>query len=131
MILPCRIHRPRNRNRVDSLPLALLFAACLLAGVGEAMSQSTVGSTSEEAGVGWLLGVPIQITAGLDIGYDDHVTGSTATTSSSGQSSFFAGENLVLTYVRPMERTQVSLIGVGRFRQFFDLGTDDQSGNAT
>ena len=30
MILPCRIHRAGNRNRVDSLPLALLFAAFLL-----------------------------------------------------------------------------------------------------
>jgi len=95
------------------------------------MSQGTVGPTSEGAGVSWLPAVPIQITAGVGIGYDDHVTGSTATTSSSGQSSFFARENLVLTYVRPTERTQVSLIGVGRFEQFFDLGTDDKNGNIT
>jgi hypothetical protein len=131
MILPCRIHRARNRNRVDSLSLALLFAACLLAAVSEAMSQGAVGSTSEAAGVSWLPAVPIQITAGVGIGYDDHVTGSTATTSSSGQSSFFASENLVLTYVRPTERTLVSLIGVGRFEQFFDLGTDDKNANVT
>ena len=90
-----------------------------------------VAGASEAAGVGWLPAVPIQITAGLDMGYDDHVTGSTATTSSSGQSSSFARENLVLTYVRPTERTQVSLIGVGRFEQFFDLGTDDKNGNVT
>jgi hypothetical protein len=131
MILPCRIRRARNRNPVDPLSLALRFAACLLAAVSEAMSQGTVGSTSEGAGVSWLPAVPIQITAGVGIGYDDHVTGSTATTSSSGQSSFFATENLVLTYVRPTERTQVSLIGVGRFEQFFDLGTDDKNGNVT
>ena len=131
MILPCRIHRARNRNRVDSLPLALVLVTCLFAPVREAISQDAVAAASEAAGVGWLPAVPIQITAGLDMGYDDHVTGSTATTSSSGQSSFFARENLVLTYVRPTERTQVSLIGVGRFEQFFDLGTDDKNGNVT
>ncbi len=32
---------------------------------------------------------------------------------------------------RPTERTQLSLIGVGRFEQFFDLGTDDKNGNVT
>ena len=31
----------------------------------------------------------------------------------------------------PAERTQVSLIGVGRFGQFFDLGSDDKNGNVT
>jgi len=131
MILPCRIHRARNRNRVDSLPLALVLVTCLFASVREAISQDGVAAASEAAGVSWLPAVPIQITAGAGIGYDDHVTGSTATTSSSGQSSFFARENLVLTYVRPTERTQVSLIGVGRFEQFFDLGTDDKNGNIT
>jgi hypothetical protein len=131
MILPCRIHRARNRNRIDSLPLALVLVTCVFAPVREAISQDGVAAASEAAGVGWLPAVPIQITAGLDMGYDDHVTGSTATTSSSGQSSSFARENLVLTYVRPTERTQVSLIGVGRFGQFFDLGTDDKNGNVT
>src|SRR4029077_10680519 len=131
MILPCRIHRARNRNRVDSLPLALVLVTCLFAPVREAISQDGVAAASEAAGVGWLPAVPIQITAGLDMGYDDHVTGSTATTSSSGQSSSFARENLVLTYVHPTERTQVSLIGVGSFDQFFDLGTDDKNGNVT
>jgi Putative beta-barrel porin 2 len=137
MVLPCRIHRARNRNRVDSLPLALVLVTCLFAPVREAISQDGVAAASEAAGVGWLPAVPIQITAGVDMGYDDHVTGSpastatTATTSSSGQSSFFARENLVLTYVRPTERTQVGLIGVGRFEQFFDLGTDDKNGNIT
>ena len=37
----------------------------------------------------------------------------------------------MLTYARPGQRTQVSLIGVGRFEQFFDLGTDDKNGNVT
>jgi len=131
MVLPCRIHRARNRNRADSLPLALALVTCLFAPVHEAISQDAVAGASEAAGISWLPAVPIQITAGVAIGYDDHVTGSTATTSSSGQSSFFARENLVLTYVRPTERTQVSLIGVGRFEQFFDLGTDDKNGNVT
>jgi hypothetical protein len=131
MILPCRIHRTRNRNRVDSLPLALVLVSCLLAPVREAKSQDAVAAASEAAGLGWLPAVPIQITAGADIGYDDHVNGSTATASSSGQKSFFARENLVLTYSRPTQRTQLSLIGVGRFSQFFDLDTDDKNGNVT
>ena len=75
MILPCRIHRARNRNRVDSLPLALVLVTCLFASVREAISQDAVAAASEAAGVGWLPAVPIQITAGLDMGYDDHVTG--------------------------------------------------------
>jgi len=131
MILPCRIHSARKRNRVDSLPLALVLAACLLAPFGETMSQEAISAASEAAGLGWLPAVPIQITAGVDMGYDDHVTGNNSTASSSGQSSFFTRENLVLTYARPGERTLVSLIGVGRFEQFFDLGTDDKNGNVT
>ena len=131
MILPCRIHGARKRNSVDSLPLALVLVACLFYPVREATSQDAVAAASEAAGLGWLPAVPIQITAGVDVGYDDHVTGSTGTASSSGQKSFFARENLVLTYARPTERTQVSLIGVGRFEQFFDLGTDDKNGNVT
>jgi hypothetical protein len=65
------------------------------------------------------------------MGYDDHVIGSSATTNSSGQTSFFARENLVLSYDRPMERTALHLIAVGRFDQFFDVGTDDKDGSVT
>jgi hypothetical protein len=131
MILPCRIHRAGNRNRVDSLALALVLVSCLFAPVREAISQDAVAAASEAAGLGWLPAVPIQITAGVDFGYDDHVNGNNATASSSGQKSFFARENLVLTYSRPTQRTQLSLIGVGRFSQFFDLDTDDKNGNVT
>src|SRR5216117_3226686 len=74
MILPCRIHRARNRNRVDSLPLALVLVTCLFAPVREAISQDGVAAASEAAGVGWLPAVPIQINAGLDGGYDDNLT---------------------------------------------------------
>ena len=122
MILPCRIHRTRKRKRVDLLPLALVLVTCLFAPVREAMSQDAV---SEGAGLGWLPAVPLQITAGADMGYDDNVN-----TSSNAEGSVFARENIVLTYARP-GRTQVSLIGVGRFEQFFDLGTDDKNGNVT
>ena len=126
MILPCRIHRARNR--VDSLPLAFLFAASFLAlQPGHAGGQSTAGSTFEQAGVGWLPAIPIQITAGVDMGYDDN-----ATIRPSGEGSLFARENVVLTYDRPGERTQFYLVGVGRFSQFFDVaGQDDTSGNVT
>jgi hypothetical protein len=94
------------------------------------MAQYGAGS-SEGAGVGGGRSVPLDITAGVDIGYDDHVLGSNTTTGSSGQSSFFARENIVLSYDRPRERTDLRLVAVGRFSQFFDVGTDDKDANIT
>jgi Putative beta-barrel porin 2 len=127
MILPCRIHRTRNRNRVDRLPFALLLAACLLAPVSKVVSQEALSSASEAAGLGWLPAVPVQINAVLDGGYDDNPT-----LSPSGQGSIFTRENVVLTYARPGERTQFFVVGVGRFSQFFDVsGQDETSGNVT
>src|SRR5213078_4149999 len=108
MTLPCRIHRADNRKRFDSLPITFLVAACLLAAVGKVSSQEALSSASEAAGLGWLPAVPVQITAGVDTGYDDNVT-----LSQSAKSSWFATENVVLTYARPGERTAFSLIGVG------------------
>jgi len=95
------------------------------------MGQDAASSTSEEAGVSLVPSVPVRITAGVDIGYDDHVIGSSATTSSSGQSSFFARENVTLSYDRLKERSELHLLAVGRFDQFFDAGTDDKDGNVT
>jgi predicted porin len=94
------------------------------------MGQYATGSTSETASRSGGGTVPLDITAGVDIGYDDHVL-SGNTSNSSGQSSFFARENVVLSYDRPMERTELRLIAVGRFAQFFDVGTDDKDGNIT
>jgi hypothetical protein len=126
MILPCRIHRAGNPKPADSLRFTFLFAICLVAPISETMSQDAAGAASEAAGVAWFPAVPVQITAGVNTGYDDNVT-----LSSNGQGSWFTRENIVLTYARPGERTQVSLIGVGRFNQFLDLGTDDKNGNVT
>src|SRR5712672_2292369 len=127
MILPCRIHRAGSRNRVNSLPLALLLAACFLAPIGEAVSQDAIGSAADAAGVGWLPAVPIQITAGVDTGYDDNVT-----LGSRAKSSWYATENVVLTYDRPGEQTQFYLLGVGHFTQNFDVtGLNEKSGNVT
>src|SRR5437762_14313473 len=125
MILPCRIHRARIR--VGSLPLALLFAASFLAlQSGRTWAQAT-GSTFERVGVGWLPGIPIQITAGWDAGYDDNVT-----LQPSGEGSIFTRENVVLTYNRPGERTQFFVMGVGRFSQYFDVsGQNETAGNVT
>jgi hypothetical protein len=127
MILPCRIRRARNRKRVDSLPLTVLFVASLLAlQSGRTWAQAT-GSTFERVGVGWLPGIPIQITAGLDAGYDDNVT-----LQPSGEGSIFTRENVVLTYARPGERTQFFVVGVGRFSQYFDVsGQNETAGNVT
>jgi hypothetical protein len=127
MILPCRIHRTCNRHRGDLLPLAVLLAVCLLVPLGEADGQEAVSSTSEAAGISWLPAVPVQITAGVDTGFDDNVT-----LSSSAKSSWFARENVVLTYSRPGERTTFSLLGIGRFTQNFDVtGQNEKSGNVT
>jgi len=125
MLLPCRIHRARNG--VASLPLALLFVAFLLAlQSGRTWSQAT-GSTFERVGVGWLPGIPIQITAGGDAGYDDN-----ATLQPSGEGSIFTRENVVLTYDRPGEATQFFVVGVGRFSQYFDVsGQNETAGNVT
>jgi len=114
-------------KRVGSLPLALLFAASLVALQPDARGQNTGGSTFEKAGIGWLPAIPIQITAGVDGGFDDNVT-----LSSNGQGSVFARENVVLTYDRPGQRTQFYVLGIGRFSQFFNVtGQDETSGNVT
>jgi hypothetical protein len=125
MLLLCRIHRARNG--VASLPLTLLFVASLLAlQSGRTWAQAT-GSTFERVGVGWLPGIPIQITAGGDAGYDDNVT-----LQPSGEGSIFTRENVVLTYARPGERTQFFVVGVGRFSQYFDVsGLNETAGNVT
>ena len=125
VMLPCRI--PRPLQRVDSLALTLLLAASLLAlQSGRTWAQAT-GSTFERVGVGWLPGIPIQITAGLDGGYNDNVT-----LQASGEGSIFTRENVVLTYDRPGERTQFFVVGVGRFSQYFDVsGQNETAGNVT
>ena len=129
MILPCRIHRACNP--VDLLPRALLFAASLLVlQPGHTWAEPVgepAGSTFEEGGVGWLPAIPVQITAGVDTGYDDNVR-----LSSNPKSSWFAAENVVLTYDRPGEQTEFFLLGVGRFTQNFDVtGQNEKSGNVT
>jgi Putative beta-barrel porin 2 len=126
MVLPCRIHRARSQ--LGSFPLALLFAAFFLVlQPGRTWSQNAVGSTFEQAGLGWLPAIPIQINAGLDGGYDDNVA-----LQPSGEGSIFTRENIVLTYARPGERTQFFVVGVGRFSQYFDVsGQNETTGNVT
>jgi Putative beta-barrel porin 2 len=127
MILPCRIHRAGNRKRVDSRPLTFVFAVLLALQPAETRAQEAAGSTFEQAGLGWLPAVPVRITAGVDTGYDDNVT-----LSSNPKSSWFAAENIVLTYDRPGEQTEFFLLGVGRFTQNFDVtGQNEKSGNIT
>jgi hypothetical protein len=125
MILPCRIHRVRNR--VDLLALTSLLIAFLLALQSGRMSAQVAASRFEKTGVTWLPAIPMQITAGMDAGYDDN-----ATLAQNSQGSLFTRENIVLTYDRPGERTQLFLVGVGRFSQYFDVtGQDETSGNIT
>ncbi len=119
MILPCRIHT--TRRLVGSLSLAFLSAAFSLIPHNKAMGQETGGG-------GY---VPLEITTGVDFGYDDHVIGSNAAGNSSSPGSFFAKENLVLTYDRPGEQTEFRLLGIGRFTQFFDVGADDKDISVT
>jgi hypothetical protein len=121
--LPCRIYQPRKR--VDSLTLALLFAASFVAPT-QVIGQESSASPFEQAGIGWLPAIPIQITAGVDLGYDDN-----ATLTPGGKGSSFIGENVVLTYSRPWERTQFSVLGIGRFDQYLNVNRDDVDGNVT
>ena len=95
------------------------------------MGQYGGGGSSEAGGAGGEGDVPLEITTGVDFGYDDHVIGSNAAENSSSPSSFFAKENLVLTYDRPGEQTEFRLLGVGRFTQFFDVGADDKDVSVT
>src|SRR5947208_7947185 len=125
MILPCRIYQPPQC--VNSLALALLFAAAFLAlQPGHARGQDAAGSTFEQAGVSWLPAIPIQITAGVDMGYDDN-----ATLTPSGEGSVFVGENIALTYNRSAEATQFYVLGIGRFDQYFNVSRNDVDGNVT
>src|SRR5436309_6665152 len=123
MILPCRIHQ--SPKRVDSLALALLLAASFLTPF-QAIGQETSASPFEQAGIGWLPAIPIQLTAGVDVGYDDN-----ATLTPSADGSLFVGENVVLTYNRPAEPTQFYLLGIGRFDQYFNVNRNDVDGNVT
>ena len=129
MIFPCRTRG--CRNHVPPLCFVLLFAACFLAPISEAVSQGTEASAPEEAGVSWFPAVPLQITAGVDLGYDNNVLGSNANTGGSGQGSFSVRENLVLTYDRSSQGTDVHLTGVGRFTEFVSAGTNDKDFSLT
>jgi hypothetical protein len=122
VILRCRIHQPLKH--LNSLTLALLFAASFVAPL-QVTGQET-SAPFEQAGIGWLPAIPIQITAGMDIGYDDN-----ATLTPGGEGSLFIGENVVLTYSRPWERTQVLVLGIGRFDQYFNVNRNDVDGNVT
>src|SRR5438093_2302862 len=136
MILQCRNHRTRNRDCVASLALAILFTTSLVIlqpgairaePVEGATDQNIPSSRFEEMGAGWLPFTPLEITAGVDVGYDDN-----ATISANAEGSSFARENVVLTYDRPGQRTQFYVLGVGRFTQYFDVtGQNDMNGNVT
>jgi hypothetical protein len=92
----------------------------------QGIAQEAPASPFEEAGIGWFPAIPIQITAGMDMGYDDN-----ATLTPSPQGSLFVGENVTLTYYRPAERTQLYVLGIGRFDQYFDVSRSDLDGNVT
>ena len=125
MILPCRIRQARNR--VDSLPLALLIVALLALQTAHTRGQDAVASPFEASGAGWLPAIPLQITAGVEAGYDDNPV-----LSNVPEASWFTRENVVLTYDRPGGATELYLLGVGRFSQFFDVsGQDETAGNVT
>ena len=63
-------------------------------------------------GAGWLPFTPLEITAGVDVGYDDN-----ATISANAEGSSFARENVVLTYDRPGQHNAIggqNLLGPAR-----------------
>ena len=133
MSLPCRTCRSRNcvRSFCFVLLLGFWFAGPLARAASyEASSSPQPGATPQATTTAKARTSPFEITAGVDLGYDDNVIGSSST-NSNGQASFFTRESLVLTYDRPMEQTEIHAIGVGRFTQFLDIGTDEKAWNLT
>jgi len=137
MILPCRTRR--IRRFIDSLSLAFLSLAFSLTLHDQAMAQYGAASVSGAGAVGGGGGshagggggsyVPLGITAGVNLGFDNNVLGSNTNSGGNGRGSLSVGENLVLTYDRPTEPgepTEVHLIGVADFTQYPDVGTDDK-----
>lgn len=127
MILPCRIHRARTR--VNSLHLAVLFAASLLALPLRQTEAEPVagaaGSTSEEAGAGLLPSIPpLHITVTADAGYDDNPDLTT-----NGGGSEFTGGHATLSYDRLTEQTQLHLFAGGGFTHY--LNATNTSNNPT
>ena len=83
--------------------------------------------TFERAGVGWLPGIPIQITAGVDAGYDDNVT----LTAERRRLIIHQGKRCPYL-CSPRGTDTIFCLGVGRFTQYFDVsGTDETDGNVT
>jgi hypothetical protein len=92
----------------------------------KASGQEMSASPFEGTGIGWLPAIPIQLTAGVDLGYDDN-----ATLTPNAEGSLFVGENVVLTYDRPGEATHFYVLGIGRFDQYFNVSRNDVDGNVT
>ena len=115
----------RNRNRVDSLPLALLFAASFFAPASGRSSQDdrSAGFNVRKA------------RCGLAASYSnsDHsrrgrgLRRQRQPCSPSGQGSIFTKENVVLTYDRPGEQTEFYMLAVGRFSQYFDVTGENET----
>jgi hypothetical protein len=104
------------------------YGARSVSGAG-AVGGGGGGRAGAGAGGGGGSYVPLGITAGVNLGFDNNVLGSNANTGGNGRGSLSVGENLVLTYDRPTEPgepTEVHLIGVAGFIQYPDLGTDDK-----
>jgi hypothetical protein len=115
------VQQPREENpEIESEPSPLPGREILSA------PQAQGEETPNEGGVDLLSHFPIHLSLGVDMGYDDNVT-----LRPSGEGSLFTGENVVLSYDRPGERTQLYLLGVGRFDQFFDVSQDDKNANVT
>ncbi len=67
--------------------------------------------------MGQAISQEVQVTAEADAGYDDNVN-----TGASGGGSPFANGNIVVTYNRPIGRTQIDLIGVAGYTPYSDSG---------
>ena len=130
MILPCRIHRARNRNAlIRSLsrscsPLALLAPAT----AKQWVKNQSAGGVRKQAGLG------------LAASYSNSDHGRRGRglrrqrypTAERRRLRYSRRENVVLTYDRPGERTQFFVVGVGRFTQYFDVsGQNETAGNVT
>src|SRR6516162_11812585 len=99
MILPCRTRR--IRRFISSLSLAFLSTSLSLMLHNQAMAQygaSGAGAVGGGGGGGRGGGggggsyVPLEITAGVNVGFDNNVLGSNTTTNGNGRGSLSVGE---------------------------------------
>ena len=130
MILPCRIHGARNTALIRCPSRSCSFFAYLLLSAKRRVKRPWLPRRKRPGSAGCQLfqfkSRPAWTSATMTT-----LAGTSHGNGQGSQGSFFSRENLVLTYVRPTERTQVQFDWGRTFYPVFRSGTDDKDGNVT